>query len=83
MSDENSRLLVLHRVIRIIDEEFAVDPERLTEKAELEYDLNLDSLDIIELIQQIEGEFKIEIPDYVADKFYTVGDVVNFLMKHI
>ena len=41
--------------------------------------LGLDSLDQIVLVISIEEEFDIEIPDEAADKFLTVGDIVDWL----
>lgn len=40
-------------------------------------DLDADSLDILEIVMDIEKEFGIEIEDDVAAKFATVGDLIN------
>lgn len=42
-------------------------------------DLQMDSLDHIELIMAMEEEFNIEIPDDTAESFKTVGDIVEFI----
>lgn len=44
-------------------------------------DLGADSLDIVELIMRFEDEFGVEIPDEVAEKIKTVGDVDNYLAQ--
>ncbi len=42
-------------------------------------DLNLDSLDMVELIMKMEDEFDIEIPEGDTEKLKTIDDVVNYL----
>ena len=37
---------------------------------------------IVELIMQIEKEFKLEIPDTAAEKIVTIGDVVTYIQSH-
>ena len=38
-----------------------------------------DSLDIAELVMELEDEFGTEIPDEEAEKINTVGDAVKFI----
>ena len=45
-------------------------------------DLNLDSLDTVELVMAIEDEFVIEIPDSEADKFFRISDVTDYIANH-
>jgi acyl carrier protein len=40
-------------------------------------------LDSVELVMSFEEEFEIEIPDAVAEKMITVGDVVDFVMLEL
>lgn len=42
-------------------------------------DLAIDSLDLAELVMEIEDEFGITIPDDAYDNFRTIGDVIRFL----
>jgi acyl carrier protein len=41
-------------------------------------DLGADSLDILEIVMDIEKEFDVEIPDETAAKFRTVRDLIDF-----
>ena len=50
--------------------------------AKLKDDLNLDSLDSVELIMSAEEEFGIEIPDEDVMNFKTVNDIVNYIEEH-
>ena len=47
-----------------------------------EYDLDLDSLDAVELVMALEEEFCIEIPDSEADKIFSIPDVVGYICWH-
>lgn len=65
------------KVINIIKNELGVDEELLTEESNFTRDLGADSLDTVELIMEIEKEFKITITDNEAEDIVTVGDVIN------
>ena len=44
--------------------------------------LGMDSLDMVELVQECEDEFGIEVGDDVAEKWKTLGDVLDFIQEH-
>lgn len=44
--------------------------------------LGMDSLDMVELVQECEDEFGIEVGDDVADKWKTLGDVLDYIQEH-
>ena len=44
-------------------------------------DLGADSLDVVELIMELEDEFGIAISDEAAAELYTVGRIVEYLEK--
>ena len=56
--------------------------ENVKEEATFVDDLSADSLDIVELVMNIEEEFEMEMPDGDADKIVTVGDVVEYIKEH-
>lgn len=41
--------------------------------------MDIDSIDAVEIIMAIEDEFEIQIPDEIAAKFNSVGDIVAYL----
>jgi acyl carrier protein len=51
-------------------------------EAEFVQDLNADSLDLVELIMQLEEEFGVEISDEQAESIVTVGDAFEFIQEH-
>jgi acyl carrier protein len=59
-----------------------VDPEKLTLDSHFVNDLGLDSLDHVEIIMHIEGEFKFDIPDKDAEKLVTPRDILMYITDH-
>jgi acyl carrier protein len=44
--------------------------------------LEADSLDLVELIMELEEQFGMEIPDEEAEKITTVEEAVDYVMEH-
>ncbi len=71
------------RVIKLVSEATKVDMAKINAATSFVDDLNLDSLDIVELMMKMEDEFNVEIPEEEAEGLKTVKDVVNYLeTKH-
>ncbi len=69
---------------RLIAEQLDIEEKELTPETSLVDDLNVDSLDLIELITAMEEKFstpqrKLEIADEDAEKIYTIQDAVAYL----
>lgn len=73
---------VLERLQKIIVDQLGVDIDQVTPDASIADDLGADSLDRVELVMAIEGEFNIEIPDEDAEKIETVQDAIDYVKKH-
>lgn len=74
--------MVLDQIKKILVEIMDIEEEKVTLDAKLKDDLNLDSLDSVELIMSAEEEFGIEIPDEDVMNFKTVNDIVNYIEEH-
>jgi acyl carrier protein len=74
--------MVFNKIKEIIVEQLGVDAEDVKMESSFIDDLGADSLDIVELIMALEEEFDIEIPDEEAEKFPTVGNVVDYIKEH-
>lgn len=70
---------VLDRVKKIIVDRLGVDEEKVTAEASFNEDLGADSLDIVELVMELEDEFDMEISDEEAENISTVGDAVDYI----
>lgn len=66
----------------IVVEQLGVNDENVTMEATFVDDLAADSLDIVELVMNIEEEFDLEIPDSDTEKIVTIGDVVKYIEEH-
>ncbi|UOQ43084.1 acyl carrier protein [Halobacillus salinarum] len=67
------------RVKQIIVDRLDVDESKVKMEASFKEDLEADSLDVVELVMELEDEFDMEISDEEAEKINTVGDAVNYI----
>lgn len=72
---------VYDRVKRIVVERLGVEESEVTPEASFKDDLGADSLDVVELVMELEDEFDLEISDEDAEKITTVGEVVNYIQS--
>lgn len=73
---------VFDRVKHIVIERLGVDEAEVTLEASFKDDLGADSLDVVELVMELEDEFDMEISDEDAEKITSVGEVVNYIQSH-
>lgn len=71
---------MFEKIRDIIVEQLGLDnADALTMETSLKEDLDADSLDAVEVIMALEDEFDIEIPDEEAEKFKTIGHIVEYI----
>ena len=63
-------------------DELEVDPARIEEGTRFKEDLEADSLDLVELVVELEDRYGIRIPDDEAAKILTVGEAADFVSAH-
>ena len=67
------------KVREIIADRLKLDVEQVQPGSRFIEDLGADSLDIVEMIMQMEEDFGITIPDEDAEKIKTVGDAIAYI----
>lgn len=70
---------MLDQVIEIIADELNVDVANIKEETRLKEDLNVDSLDVVELVMRLEETFDVSVSDEAAAKLSTVKDIVTYI----
>ena len=74
---------VEERVIDIVCENLGVSKEQVARNTSFQEDMGADSLDIVELVMELEEEFEITIPDDQAEKIKTVGEAVDYIEREL
>ncbi|MFV0503679.1 MAG: acyl carrier protein [Lachnospirales bacterium] len=71
--------MVYDKIVEIVTEQLSVDVEEITAETTFEEDLGADSLDLFEIISELEEEYDIEFSADDTEKIKTVGDAVKFI----
>jgi acyl carrier protein len=73
---------VLTLVREHLAEELEVDIERIAETTRFREDLDADSLDLYELVMELEDNYGVKVSEEQASRIQTVGDAVGFVVEH-
>jgi len=73
---------VLALVREHLAEELEVDVERIGEGTRFKEDLDADSLDLYELVMELEDRYGVSVSEQQAARIATVGDAVGFVLEH-
>ena len=71
-----------NKVIDIIAETLDIDKSEISMKTNLIKDLDIESLDLVDLVGAFEEEFGVEIADKDIKDIQTVADIVEYIEDH-
>lgn len=74
--------MVFEKIVKILCEQFELDGEEINADTSLVEELEIDSLDLVDLVMTVEDDFGIELPDEALEEIVTVGDLVNYIEEH-
>lgn len=72
---------IFNKVVELITDRAGLDEENLKPDVELK-ELGIDSLDMVELIMEVEDEFGVEIPDEKAEELKTIQQLVDYITNN-
>ena len=72
---------VMRLVREHLAEELEVDAESISEETRFKQDLDADSLDLYELVMELEDRYGITVSEQDAARIETVGDAVSFVLE--
>ena len=73
---------VMTKVRGHLASELEVDPGRIEAETRFKEDLEADSLDLYELVMELEDDYGIRVSEEQAAQIKTVGDAVEFVIEH-
>ncbi|MCD8009770.1 MAG: acyl carrier protein [Lachnospiraceae bacterium] len=70
---------MLDKVKEMLADQLGIDADTIRAEQSLKEDLNADSLDLFEMVTNLEDTYEIEIPTEDLEKMLTVQDVADYL----
>ncbi|MBR6408597.1 MAG: acyl carrier protein [Clostridia bacterium] len=74
--------MIFEKIASILSEQLGADKNDITMDTNIAEDLNIDSLDMVDLVMSLEEEYGIEIADDQIEEIVTIGDLVAFIEKN-
>lgn len=74
--------MIFERLRAALAEQLDIEKNDITLDSLIIDDLGADSLDIVDMIMNLEDIFDIEVPDEAIENLKTVGDVVKFIEEN-
>ncbi len=69
-------------VKKVVAEQLSINEADIKNEAAFIEDLGADSLDTVEIVQALEGEFGMEIPDTEQENLRTVQQAIDYIKAH-
>ena len=72
-------MTTFEKLKKIISEQLYVDESKITMDSDIVEDFEADSIEMVDIVMDIEDEFGIEIPDDAMETMHRIGDVVEYI----
>ena len=76
-------MIITTKIASIIADKNGIEEGEITAESDFTNDLGMDSLDLVELVLELENEFNIEISDSDAENIHTVAVAVEHVDRKI
>lgn len=73
---------MLEEIKGLVAETLGTDVGELTEETSFSDDLNADSLDLFEMVMELEDKFGVKIPTEDLEQIKTIRDVKEYIEEH-
>lgn len=73
--------MIFDKLVEIMADRLAVQPQDITPDTSFQDDLAVDSLDLYDLVMALEEEFNVELPEDRVDEIHTVEDMIRILKE--
>ena len=70
---------MLEKIKELLVDQLGVDEDEVTLDASFKDDLGADSLDLFEMVMNLEEEYDIEVPAEELENIVTVGDMIEYM----
>lgn len=70
---------MLEKIKELLVGQLGVDEDEVTLDASFKDDLGADSLDLFEMVMNLEEEYDIEVPAEELENIVTVGDMIEYM----
>ncbi len=74
---------IYEKVVDIMVEQLGADKDNVSDSSDIIGDLGADSLDVVDIVQVLEDEFSIKVPNEEIEHLKTVGDIVDYIESNV
>jgi acyl carrier protein len=75
-------MALFQEIKQLLSDRFLINPSKIGLSSDLQKELNLDSLDAVDLLMAINEAFQIRIPQETLDSIHTVSDLVSVVERY-
>ena len=72
-------MTTFEKLKKIISEQLYVDESKITMDSDIVEDFEADSIEMVDIVMDIEDEFGVEVPDDAMETMHRIGDVVEYI----